>query len=225
MSKRAAAVKQRIQQFYFQLTDGCGRSNCANPDCASNPSFVKLTSDEAAARAMILFKNKIQLCDKPSVKVPRTDSEEDEINSTGSTGNSNLVTVENSKDDFNFTSQHLFKEDLNNDQEVAKLKAVKQSSKSALSSNHEVVHLKEQSNKTTKSSVTEKEQSLDNGKVKLSPMSNLNDSSSANSPDENINKKLSNIFVSKPTTAQKSSKSQESGCFCKTIGKSYINLG
>jgi len=223
MSKRAAAVKQRIQQFYFQLTDGCGRSNCANPDCASNPNFAKLSSDEAAARAMILFKNKNPLCDKPPLKVPRTYSEEDEINSTESTGNA--VVVENSKDDFNFASQHLFNEELKNDKEVAKLKAVKESNKTTLSTNLEVVHLEKQSSETSIMSKSPTEMPVETNELKLSPESKSEVTASAHSScDDNINKKLRSIFVTKPSNIQNATKSGNSACFCKTIGKMIFLL-
>ncbi|CAK8684197.1 unnamed protein product [Clavelina lepadiformis] len=78
MSKRCA-IKQRIQQYYFQLTEGCGQNYCNNPDCASNPNFEKLSSDDAAARSIVLFKNKANFCEKPPAKIARTDLNHEEM--------------------------------------------------------------------------------------------------------------------------------------------------
>ena len=221
MSKRAAAVKQRIQQFYFQLTEGCGRTNCANHDCASNPAFKKISSDEAAARAMILFKNKVQLCDKPPFKVPRTDSEEDDFTSTESL-DKNAVVVENSKDDFNFSSQH-FKNELKTDNKVARFKTAKECGKTLLSSNTDTVLLNKQNTDKpdmSKSSVPAENSTL-KAKCKVASRGN-SDSGNGNpssSCDDNINKKLQNIFVTKPAEQLQPSKSKESSSFCETIGK------
>ena len=61
MSKRSE-IRHRIQQFYHQLTAGCGKVDCHNENCASNTSFTPLLSNEAAAKAIQLFQNKGILC-------------------------------------------------------------------------------------------------------------------------------------------------------------------
>jgi len=48
------------------LTEGCGRPNCTNSNCASNPFFKKLTNNQAAAQAIQLAKEKSLLCDSIS---------------------------------------------------------------------------------------------------------------------------------------------------------------
>ena len=48
--KRSLA-KRLIERYYKQLTEGCGRQSCDNPDCASS-SLSKLAPNEAAARSI-----------------------------------------------------------------------------------------------------------------------------------------------------------------------------
>ena len=51
--QRRAAAGQLIEKYYYQLTVGCGRTNCDNKDCASSPlSPSSLSPNEAAARAI-----------------------------------------------------------------------------------------------------------------------------------------------------------------------------
>ncbi|XP_058950721.2 ubiquitin-protein ligase E3A [Pocillopora verrucosa] len=58
--KRAA--EQKIKNYFFQLTDGCGSHECKNEYCAS--SGRKQTSkDDAAALALQLFMKKARLCE------------------------------------------------------------------------------------------------------------------------------------------------------------------
>lgn len=61
--KRAAA-KQLIERYYYQLTDGCGGNNCGNVYCASSQKFCypELSRNQAAVRALQLFKEKATLC-------------------------------------------------------------------------------------------------------------------------------------------------------------------
>lgn len=70
--KRAAA-KQRIEAYYFQLTDGCGNSSCANQNCASSDcfSFKEKDKNELALMAIELFKHKAQLCENQRSKIAR----------------------------------------------------------------------------------------------------------------------------------------------------------
>uniref|UniRef100_A0A915B146 Ubiquitin-protein ligase E3A N-terminal zinc-binding domain-containing protein n=1 Tax=Parascaris univalens TaxID=6257 RepID=A0A915B146_PARUN len=49
--------------------EGCGRVCCANENCASSGKLPKLTSNEAAARAITCLRDKAPLCDPlPEVK-------------------------------------------------------------------------------------------------------------------------------------------------------------
>lgn len=67
--KRAAA--QLIEKYYFQLTDGCGNSQCDNPNCASSGKVGPLSSNEAAGKALQLFAARARLCEVVGAKVPR----------------------------------------------------------------------------------------------------------------------------------------------------------
>lgn len=62
--KRAAA-KRMIERYYYQLVDGCGRTECDNQACASCNSFTyrDLTKNDAAVTAVELFMKKAKLCD------------------------------------------------------------------------------------------------------------------------------------------------------------------
>ena len=243
MSKRGAAVKLRIQQFYFQLTDGCGRSDCTNPDCASNPNFQKLTSDAAAAKAMILYRNKSILCGKPPSKVPRTDSEDDLQHGSTSVlfeknGDelNNLATdklfdnelhnkfISNSKsktsNDVNETS---FSGSFNKNLDNFSVKSSAQSSKclspdkveTASSQSHSLL-TKDGSKNFPASSREHPEKCLEiNWDTK-----SKNVTCAHTTCDENINKKLKDIFVSKPVSDHAASEvRKQSTSFCQTIGK------
>ncbi|GFR22660.1 ubiquitin-protein ligase E3A [Trichonephila clavata] len=69
-SRKRNAAKKLIERYYFQLTDGCGNQACENENCASCQKAPKLEPDEAAARAIRLFKDKAKLCVPPC---PSTD--------------------------------------------------------------------------------------------------------------------------------------------------------
>ncbi|KAL4002772.1 HECT-domain (ubiquitin-transferase) family protein [Acanthocheilonema viteae] len=56
-------MKIAIGKYYKQLLVGCGRSYCSNENCASSGKLPKLTSNEAAARAIICLRDKAQLCE------------------------------------------------------------------------------------------------------------------------------------------------------------------
>lgn len=70
---KRAAVKQLIEAYYSQLTDGCGNDGCLNEICASNPNFVLKDRDKnrLAIEALELFKKKAQLCDNQRRKVAK----------------------------------------------------------------------------------------------------------------------------------------------------------
>uniref|UniRef100_UPI00358ED655 ubiquitin-protein ligase E3A-like isoform X2 n=1 Tax=Myxine glutinosa TaxID=7769 RepID=UPI00358ED655 len=60
---KRAAVKQKIERYYHQLTEGCGNDSCSNQFCASCPAFEPLDNNAAALRAVELCRNKARLCD------------------------------------------------------------------------------------------------------------------------------------------------------------------
>lgn len=60
--RRKLAVKELIERYYYQLTDGCGRQNCPNQHCASNGRLGPLSPNDAAARALQLVVAKAELC-------------------------------------------------------------------------------------------------------------------------------------------------------------------
>lgn len=43
-------VKKKIEQYFRLITQGCNRHNCNNPNCASNPSNLKISGNEAAVK-------------------------------------------------------------------------------------------------------------------------------------------------------------------------------
>ncbi|XP_055691470.1 ubiquitin-protein ligase E3A isoform X1 [Lutzomyia longipalpis] len=71
---KRAAVKKRIERYFYQLLEGCGNSGCGNRFCASSGKVPALTPDQAAARALQLFAEEAKLCAAvhPS-KVARTE--------------------------------------------------------------------------------------------------------------------------------------------------------
>ena len=62
--RKRAAAKQLIERYYYQLTDGCGSATCGNIHCASSNKFnyPDLSRNQAAVRALQLFKEKAILC-------------------------------------------------------------------------------------------------------------------------------------------------------------------
>ncbi|XP_047121045.1 ubiquitin-protein ligase E3A isoform X1 [Schistocerca piceifrons] len=69
--KRAAA-KKLIERYFYQLTDGCGNTNCDNEFCASSGKVKSLTPNQAAVQAIQLFSQEARLCDAQPTKVART---------------------------------------------------------------------------------------------------------------------------------------------------------
>lgn len=62
--KRVAA-RQLIKRYYFQLTEGCGDSNCNNEHCASSKKVQTLSPNQAAAQVLafeIINKKFTNLC-------------------------------------------------------------------------------------------------------------------------------------------------------------------
>lgn len=65
LCRKRQAAAQLIQNYYKQLTDGCGNSDCDNPSCASCPDFsYKSTGrNELALQAITLSRQRARLCD------------------------------------------------------------------------------------------------------------------------------------------------------------------
>ncbi|XP_022103087.1 ubiquitin-protein ligase E3A-like [Acanthaster planci] len=59
---KRAAVQKRIEQYFYQLIDGCGNKQCSNEHCASNKNTKPLSHNEAAIKAVALCKAKALLC-------------------------------------------------------------------------------------------------------------------------------------------------------------------
>jgi len=75
--KRKSA-KKLIEQYYHQLTLGCGKNNCDNLNCASSGSFATpLTPNEAAAKALECLKDHAKLCNRTLPEDDQMDTVED----------------------------------------------------------------------------------------------------------------------------------------------------
>jgi len=59
-SSQQKSAETLIKKYYFQITKGCGKVNCGNPHCAS--TTAPLSPNEAAVRALQLFKDRAQMC-------------------------------------------------------------------------------------------------------------------------------------------------------------------
>ncbi|XP_078684734.1 ubiquitin-protein ligase E3A-like isoform X2 [Branchiostoma floridae x Branchiostoma belcheri] len=77
---KRAAVKQQIELYYYQLTEGCGNTACSNQSCASSGSFSPLSKNDAAVQALELFKSKAPLCSPKPRKVARTTNDRQTTN-------------------------------------------------------------------------------------------------------------------------------------------------
>ncbi|XP_005102222.2 ubiquitin-protein ligase E3A [Aplysia californica] len=76
--KRAAA-KQLIEQYYYQLTEGCGDENCTNENCASSSDFQfrDANRNKLALEAINLSKSKAPLCERRPNKLSRYPTQEE----------------------------------------------------------------------------------------------------------------------------------------------------
>lgn len=85
--RKRAQTKELIEKYFYQLTNGCGNTNCVNVNCASNSNFEKLTPNQAAARAIKLYSDESKFCDEVNKKTIskinqlETVREDDELNS------------------------------------------------------------------------------------------------------------------------------------------------
>lgn len=84
--KRAAA-RRLIERYYYQLTDGCGDSDCSNENCASCSKFIykNCTRNQLAVHALQLFKQKALLCEAHPAKMAKWPSENEEKPTTSVT--------------------------------------------------------------------------------------------------------------------------------------------
>jgi ubiquitin-protein ligase E3 A len=76
------------------LTEGCGKQNCSNINCASNPNFKKLNQNQAAAQAIKLAKEKAELCETSSksakqFKLSTSQNQSPNMNNTNTENNTN----------------------------------------------------------------------------------------------------------------------------------------
>ena len=64
MPRKRQAAAQLIQNYYKQLTEGCGDASCDNPACASSKSFNFKQADrnKLAIQAITLSREKAKLC-------------------------------------------------------------------------------------------------------------------------------------------------------------------
>lgn len=87
--KRAAAA-QIIQNYYKQLTDGCGNPDCDNSSCASCPqfSFKSYDRNKLAVHAVTLSREKARLCDGIPRKYAKLPVQETGAGSTGESSGS-----------------------------------------------------------------------------------------------------------------------------------------
>lgn len=61
-SKKTQA-RMLIEKYFFQLTVGCGRSDCNNNYCASSGLVDKLTGNQAAIKSLQLYAEQARLCE------------------------------------------------------------------------------------------------------------------------------------------------------------------
>ena len=92
-----------IKLYFNQITKGCGQQDCENEQCASSKRFKydQISNDEAAAKAVHLFKNHSKLCvpneeNHRVVKPPVGESQEDvaysiPVQETGGRGGASQV--------------------------------------------------------------------------------------------------------------------------------------
>jgi ubiquitin-protein ligase E3 A len=56
-------ARKQIERYFFQLTEGCGKSSCKNNYCASSGQVDKLTGNQAAIRSLQLYVEQAKLCE------------------------------------------------------------------------------------------------------------------------------------------------------------------
>lgn len=72
-SKQTQARKL-IEKYFYQLTIGCGKSDCDNKFCFSSRLVDKLTGNQAAIKSLQLYVEQAKLCEicapSSSSKIP-----------------------------------------------------------------------------------------------------------------------------------------------------------
>lgn len=65
---KQSQARKLIERYFFQLTAGCGKSDCKNNHCASSGLVDKLTGNQAAIKSLQLYVEQAKLCeiDSPS---------------------------------------------------------------------------------------------------------------------------------------------------------------
>ncbi|KAI5703179.1 hypothetical protein M8J75_008679 [Diaphorina citri] len=87
---KRATVKERIEKYFYQLTDGCGNEDCKNENCASSGKLAALSPNEAAGMALKLWKASAQLCDPHPAKIARTNDPQVKLDSEATDQTSTL---------------------------------------------------------------------------------------------------------------------------------------
>lgn len=62
-------LRALVLQYFSQLRDGCGDSNCNNPDCASCPNAKVLSKADAFSRSLALAAQKVPLCSDRKIRI------------------------------------------------------------------------------------------------------------------------------------------------------------
>ena len=88
---KRAAVKKLIERYFYQLTDGCGDPKCTNVNCFSSGLVEAMTPNEAAIRALNLFRQDAKLCDSHRSKLAKITTGSVESDSISSSSSSELM--------------------------------------------------------------------------------------------------------------------------------------
>ena len=56
-------ARKLIEKYFFQLTVGCGKSDCKNNSCASSGLVDTLTGNQAAIKSLQLYVEQAKLCE------------------------------------------------------------------------------------------------------------------------------------------------------------------
>lgn len=88
--KRAAA-KKLIERYFYQLTDGCGNPNCLNRNCFSSGHVERMSPNEAAIRALNLFRQDAKLCETHPSKLAKITTGSVDSDSISSSSSSELM--------------------------------------------------------------------------------------------------------------------------------------
>lgn len=88
--KRAAA-KKLIERYFYQLTDGCGNPKCSNQNCFSSGHVERMSPNDAAIRALNLFRQDAKLCDTHPSKLAKITTGSVDSDSISSSSSSELM--------------------------------------------------------------------------------------------------------------------------------------